>query len=167
MIFISHEICNQSFFFFCFLFITSLLQTFLHLPLPPLFIALENQAMRAAPIKRVFVVFFLIGVFHRTYVEGDRDAADYSKLTTILIPGYSSTQLRSWSILDCPYSPFDFNPLDLVWLDITKVRNLNSSCNSTSPHMFELTLTNVYILYLHINFYGICSTPINHFLRKN
>lgn len=148
MIFISHEICNQSFFCFCFcfLFITSLLQTFLHLPLPPLFIALENQAMRAALIKHVFVVFFVIGVFHRTYVEGDRDAADYSKLTTILIPGYSSTQLRSWSILDCPYSPFDFNPLDLVWLDITKVRNLNSSCNSTSPRMFELHLL-MYIFY--------------------
>lgn len=131
MIFISHEICNQSIFFF-FLFITCLLQTFLRLPLSSLSIALKNQAMRAALIKHVFVVFFLIGVFHRTYVKGDRDAADYSKLTTILIPGYSSTQLQSWSILDCPYSPFDFNPLDLVWLDITKVRNLNFSCNSTS-----------------------------------
>lgn len=134
---------------FIFLFITALLQTFLHLPLSPLSIALENQAMRATLIKHAFVVFFLVGVFHRTYVDGDRDAADYSKLTTILIPGYSSTQLRSWSILDCPYSPFDFNPLDLVWLDITKVRNLNSSRNFTSPRMFELTLiTYIYLFIL-------------------
>lgn len=47
---------------------------------------------------------------------------DYSKLSGIIIPGFASTQLRAWSILDCPYSPLDFNPLDLVWLDTTKVR---------------------------------------------
>jgi len=46
---------------------------------------------------------------------------DYSKLSGIIIPGFASTQLRAWSILDCPYSPLDFNPLDLVWLDTTKV----------------------------------------------
>ncbi|KAI4324590.1 hypothetical protein MLD38_030064 [Melastoma candidum] len=43
------------------------------------------------------------------------------KLSGIIIPGFASTQLRAWSILDCPYSPLDFNPLDLVWLDTTKV----------------------------------------------
>lgn len=48
-------------------------------------------------------------------------AGDYSKLSGIIIPGFASTQLRAWSILDCPYSPLDFNPLDLVWLDTTKV----------------------------------------------
>ncbi|XVE77959.1 hypothetical protein DITRI_Ditri13aG0106000 [Diplodiscus trichospermus] len=46
---------------------------------------------------------------------------DYSKLSGIIIPGFASTQLRAWSILDCPYSPLDFNPLDLVWLDSTKL----------------------------------------------
>ncbi|KAI4324589.1 hypothetical protein MLD38_030064 [Melastoma candidum] len=43
------------------------------------------------------------------------------KLSGIIIPGFASTQLRAWSILDCPYSPLDFNPLDLVWLDTTKL----------------------------------------------
>lgn len=43
------------------------------------------------------------------------------RLSGIIIPGFASTQLRAWSILDCPYSPLDFNPLDLVWLDTTKV----------------------------------------------
>ncbi|XP_039035845.1 phospholipid--sterol O-acyltransferase-like [Hibiscus syriacus] len=46
---------------------------------------------------------------------------DYSKISGIIIPGFASTQLRAWSILDCPYSPLDFNPLDLVWLDTTKL----------------------------------------------
>ncbi|XP_020112421.1 phospholipid--sterol O-acyltransferase isoform X1 [Ananas comosus] len=45
----------------------------------------------------------------------------YSKLSGIIIPGFASTQLRAWSVLDCPYSPFDFNPLDSVWLDTTKL----------------------------------------------
>jgi len=46
---------------------------------------------------------------------------DYRKLSGIIIPGFASTQLRAWSVLDCPYSPFDFNPLDSVWLDTAKV----------------------------------------------
>lgn len=50
-------------------------------------------------------------------------SGDYSKLSGIIIPGFASTQLRAWSVLDCPYSPLDFNPLDLVWLDTTKVRS--------------------------------------------
>ncbi|XP_020274244.1 phospholipid--sterol O-acyltransferase [Asparagus officinalis] len=45
----------------------------------------------------------------------------YSKLSGIIIPGFASTQLRAWSVLDCPFSPLDFNPLDSVWLDTTKV----------------------------------------------
>jgi hypothetical protein len=48
---------------------------------------------------------------------------DYRKLSGIIIPGFASTQLRAWSVLDCPYSPFDFNPLDSVWLDTAKVPN--------------------------------------------
>ncbi|KAK3159437.1 hypothetical protein QOZ80_2AG0150090 [Eleusine coracana subsp. coracana] len=46
---------------------------------------------------------------------------DYRKLSGIIIPGFASTQLRAWSVLDCPYSPFDFNPLDSVWLDTGKL----------------------------------------------
>ncbi|CAJ2632937.1 unnamed protein product [Trifolium pratense] len=53
--------------------------------------------------------------------SGEASELDYSKLSGIIIPGFASTQLRAWSILDCPYSPLDFNPLDLVWLDTTKL----------------------------------------------
>ncbi|KAK9945018.1 hypothetical protein M0R45_010550 [Rubus argutus] len=61
-----------------------------------------------------FVLLFFHGV-------GGDWSGDYSKLSGIIIPGLASTQLRAWSILDCPYSPLDFNPLDLVWLDTTKL----------------------------------------------
>lgn len=58
---------------------------------------------------------------------------DYSKLSGIIIPGFASTQLRAWSILDCPYTPLDFNPLDLVWLDTTKVCDLHFRCLFCAP----------------------------------
>ncbi|KAI4962701.1 hypothetical protein ZWY2020_027828, partial [Hordeum vulgare] len=35
---------------------------------------------------------------------------DYRKLG-IIIPGFASTQLRAWSVLDCPYSPVRLQPL--------------------------------------------------------
>ncbi|CAM6028890.1 unnamed protein product [Sphagnum balticum] len=44
-----------------------------------------------------------------------------SKLSGIIIPGFVSSQLRAWAILDCPYTPLDFRPLDPVWLDTKKV----------------------------------------------
>ncbi|CAM6033246.1 unnamed protein product [Sphagnum compactum] len=44
-----------------------------------------------------------------------------SKLSGIIIPGFASSRLRAWAILDCPYSPLDFRPLDPVWLDTKKV----------------------------------------------
>jgi len=69
----------------------------------------------------VIAVFFLI-CGGRTAVEDETEFhGDYSKLSGIIIPGFASTQLRAWSILDCPYTPLDFNPLDLVWLDTTKL----------------------------------------------
>lgn len=40
----------------------------------------------------------------------------------VIIPGFASSRLRAWAILDCPYSPLDFRPLDPVWLDTKKVR---------------------------------------------
>ncbi|EYU17938.1 hypothetical protein MIMGU_mgv1a002679mg [Erythranthe guttata] len=52
--------------------------------------------------------------------DGGDFIGNYGKLSGIIIPGFASTQLRAWSILDCPFSPLDFNPLDLVWLDSTK-----------------------------------------------
>ncbi|KAL0865624.1 hypothetical protein Bca101_044742 [Brassica carinata] len=66
------------------------------------------------------VILLLCGV--GAAVEDETEFhGDYSKLSGIIIPGFASTQLRAWSILDCPYSPLDFNPLDLVWLDSTKI----------------------------------------------
>ncbi|GKV01779.1 hypothetical protein SLEP1_g14307 [Rubroshorea leprosula] len=69
-------------------------------------------------IAILLAVFLLIGA---PAVDGGDFKGDYSKLSGIIIPGFASTQLRAWSILDCPYSPLDFNPLDLVWLDTTKL----------------------------------------------
>jgi len=39
----------------------------------------------------------------------------------VIIPGFASSRLRAWALLDCPYSPLDFRPLDPVWLDTKKV----------------------------------------------
>ncbi|KAM1234443.1 hypothetical protein ACFX2I_004037 [Malus domestica] len=79
--------------------------------------------MRAPSYNHHVTAFLLLllllpPLFHG--VGGDW-SGDYSKLSGIIIPGLASTQLRAWSILDCPYSPLDFNPLDLVWLDTTKL----------------------------------------------
>ncbi|PKI41085.1 hypothetical protein CRG98_038613, partial [Punica granatum] len=54
--------------------------------------------------------------------EGEEEIRSKQKrrMSGIIIPGFACTQLRAWSILDCPYSPLDFNPLDPVWLDTTK-----------------------------------------------
>ncbi|PQM38809.1 hypothetical protein Pyn_17518 [Prunus yedoensis var. nudiflora] len=74
-----------------------------------------------------FSSLLLLPLFHGHGVGGDW-SGDYSKLSGIIIPGLASTQLRAWSILDCPYSPLDFNPLDLVWLDSTNSTSLPSLC---------------------------------------
>ncbi|XP_021281130.1 phospholipid--sterol O-acyltransferase isoform X1 [Herrania umbratica] len=76
----------------------------------------EEQQRRRLAIALAAVL--LLGTFELS--EGEF-SGDYSKLSGIIIPGFASTQLRAWSILDCPYSPLDFNPLDLVWLDTTKL----------------------------------------------
>lgn len=75
----------------------------------------------SAPSFFSFIVA-LLSVNHRTEVLGNTEKNHVSsKLSGIIIPGFASTQLRAWSVLDCPYSPLDFNPLDSVWLDTTKV----------------------------------------------
>lgn len=53
--------------------------------------------------------------------EGERWSEYSSKLSGVIIPGFASTQLRAWAMLDCPFSPLDFHPLDSVWLDTRKV----------------------------------------------
>ncbi|XP_024532484.1 phospholipid--sterol O-acyltransferase [Selaginella moellendorffii] len=55
------------------------------------------------------------GVDPKLWRSGDQ------KFSGVIIPGFASTRLRSWSLLDCPFSPLDFNPLDPVWLDLRKV----------------------------------------------
>lgn len=57
-----------------------------------------------------------------------------AKLSGILIPGFGSSRLLAWSMLDCPYSPMDFHPLDPVWLDIRKVGGCQWS--DSSLHLF-------------------------------
>lgn len=44
-----------------------------------------------------------------------------AQLSGVIIPGFASSRLRAWAILDCPFSPLDFRPLDPVWLDTKKV----------------------------------------------
>lgn len=47
--------------------------------------------------------------------------AGAGKLSGLIIPGFASTRLRAWTLLDCPYSPLNFSPLDPVWVDVRKV----------------------------------------------
>lgn len=67
------------------------------------------------------VAVMTLAVMTSAAASGEEVLEARKKLSGIIIPGFASTQLRAWSILDCPYSPLDFNPLDLVWLDTTKV----------------------------------------------
>ncbi|XP_078448286.1 phospholipid sterol acyl transferase 1 isoform X2 [Wolffia australiana] len=70
--------------------------------------------MRAVVAVVILLVWSSVEIFGSDELVG-------GKLSGIIIPGFASTQLRAWSVLDCPYSPLDFNPLDLVWLDTTKL----------------------------------------------
>lgn len=54
-------------------------------------------------------------------VDSKRWSPHISKLSGVIIPGFASTRLRAWAMLDCPFSPLDFRPLDPVWLDTRKV----------------------------------------------
>ncbi|KAH9729189.1 phospholipid--sterol O-acyltransferase [Citrus sinensis] len=76
---------------------------------------------RRFAVVLLLVVVVLLGALREASAKGGEFTGDYPKLSGIIIPGFASTQLRAWSILDCPYSPLDFNPLDLVWLDTTKL----------------------------------------------
>ncbi|XP_072968615.1 phospholipid--sterol O-acyltransferase [Typha angustifolia] len=73
-------------------------------------------------VVSVLLLVFLLGAAEGSASSSGSGGELYSsKLSGIIIPGFASTQLRAWSVLDCPYSPFDFNPLDSVWLDTTKL----------------------------------------------
>ncbi|WCJ38267.1 phospholipid sterol acyl transferase 1 [Euphorbia peplus] len=79
--------------------------------------------MRGGMVRAAVIVAVLLfgGGFRGSSGEEGEFTGDYSTVSGIIIPGFASTQLRAWSFLDCPYSPLDFNPLDLVWLDTTKL----------------------------------------------
>ncbi|XP_062148856.1 phospholipid--sterol O-acyltransferase isoform X2 [Alnus glutinosa] len=77
--------------------------------------------MKARMTTGAAALLLVLVLLHGSAASGGDFGGDYSKLSGIIIPGYASTQLRAWSVLDCPYSPLDFNPLDLVWLDTTKL----------------------------------------------
>ncbi|KAJ1692390.1 hypothetical protein LUZ63_009088 [Rhynchospora breviuscula] len=79
----------------------------------------DHRPFSAASLLRSAVLLFLVA---RSGGDGGGEEMSlYKKLSGVIIPGFASTQLRAWSVLDCPYSPFDFNPLDAVWLDSTKI----------------------------------------------
>jgi hypothetical protein len=66
------------------------------------------------------VVMMAIGVGGAGVNKGEWGAPS-PRLSGVIIPGFASSRLRAWAMLDCPYSPLDFRPLDLVWLDTKKV----------------------------------------------
>ncbi|KAH9287967.1 hypothetical protein KI387_032084, partial [Taxus chinensis] len=68
-------------------------------------------------ILKVLVLVVLAGIPSEAETWEDHGV----KLSGVIIPGFASTQLRAWAMLDCPFSPLDFHPLDSVWLDTRKV----------------------------------------------
>ncbi|XP_074577046.1 phospholipid--sterol O-acyltransferase [Curcuma longa] len=94
----------------------------------------EEPRRRRRPFARIIFVVLLLLVFvggpsavageeapDSNGADGGGETLSYSKLSGIIIPGFASAQLRAWSVLDCPYSPLDFYPLDLVWIDSTRI----------------------------------------------
>ncbi|KAJ7543177.1 hypothetical protein O6H91_09G028100 [Diphasiastrum complanatum] len=77
-------------------------------------------------VLRTFMVLIMLLVLVLGYagaggVDPRSWGHQHGKFSSIIIPGFASTRLRSWSIMDCPFSPLDFFPLDSVWLDTRKV----------------------------------------------
>lgn len=103
--------------------------------------------MRARMRTGIAALLLVLVILQGSAASGGDFGGDYTKLSGIIIPGYASTQLRAWSVLDCPYSPLDFNPLDLVWLDTTKVCNTFCYCVSVLAELkkkLELLLLTCY-----------------------
>jgi hypothetical protein len=114
-----------------------------------------DLAVAAAAAVLVLMAAAAVGVAAGGGGSGGGGGAefDYRKLSGIIIPGFASTQLRAWSVLDCPYSPFDFNPLDSVWLDTAKVsptlRYLPTLLRFSPPKHYYSTLYNCFFLLCH------------------
>ncbi|XP_048126925.1 phospholipid--sterol O-acyltransferase isoform X1 [Rhodamnia argentea] len=83
---------------------------------------MRAKATRVRSLASVLLLLaIIIAAGASTGEEEEIRSKQRQRLSGIIIPGFASAQLRAWSILDCPYSPLDFNPLDLVWLDTTKL----------------------------------------------
>ncbi|XP_031484121.1 phospholipid--sterol O-acyltransferase isoform X2 [Nymphaea colorata] len=74
----------------------------------------------AVSLPKIYAAIILLQMIPAVH-SAEEWSLHHSKLSGVIIPGFASTQLRAWSVLDCPYSPLDFNPLDSVWLDTRKV----------------------------------------------
>ncbi|CAN6460370.1 unnamed protein product [Victoria cruziana] len=74
----------------------------------------------AVSLPGIYGAIFLVQMISAVH-SAEEWSLQHSKLSGVIIPGFASTQLRAWSVFDCPYSPLDFNPLDSVWLDTRKV----------------------------------------------
>ncbi|XP_024533140.1 phospholipid--sterol O-acyltransferase [Selaginella moellendorffii] len=86
----------------------------------------SNRALAMAPLLLRLLLLLGLGLSPIALGAGV-DARNWGtdehhrKFSGVIIPGFMSTRLRSWSLLDCPFSPLNFNPLDPVWLDTRKV----------------------------------------------
>jgi hypothetical protein len=102
------------------------------------------------------------GCAHRAGFSSSLESEEmsyYTKLSGIIIPGFASTKLRAWSVLDCPYSPFDFNPLDAVRLDSTKV---SSRTLYFCIYVFQYIIRSCFIFIKLLFSYG-CNQAISGF----
>eukprot|EP01018_Ginkgo_biloba_P030470 Gb_39969 [translate_table: standard] len=81
----------------------------------------KEEMKMTCPFANLFCAVLILGAAQATLVKGDGWADHSAKLSGVIIPGFASTQLRAWAMLDCPFSPLDFHPLDSVWLDTRKV----------------------------------------------
>jgi hypothetical protein len=107
-----------------------------------------NSQMRARITTGTAALLLVLLLLQGSAASGGDFGGDYSKLSGIIIPGFASTQLRAWSVLDCPYSPLDFNPLDLVWLDSTKVCSTFCYCLSILADLYRIELKKKLVLLL-------------------
>jgi hypothetical protein len=85
-----------------------------------------QQLVRVAAPLALLLLLLLVAGTQVVVVEGAGVNKEVwgsmsAKISGIIIPGFVSSQLRAWAILDCPYTPLDFRPLDPVWLDTKKV----------------------------------------------
>lgn len=83
----------------------------------------SGRAALGLGLAATVMVMMAVGVAGAGVNKGEWGAPS-PRLSGVIIPGFASSRLRAWAMLDCPYSPLDFRPLDLVWLDTKKVNAL-------------------------------------------